>query len=249
MRSRFDCIIVEDEPLQMQILQQQLEGFRQLRMVGQAGSLDQAFQLITDLGPTCAIMDVRFNGGTIFDLFRRLENAGIPIPVTILVSAHEEEAIRAFNQYKDAAAFFILKRDLDQNLKPAVDRMIGMIQQREMSKMNRNPEQLSVLLQTQGFLVRVDVKDAGFVEVTGAAIVQFHTEHTEYTLPCTLARFLQMYPGLGMIRINRVTAIAIHQIQNINTKDREVSILHRGEIITFLIGNQYYRNLMQLVAG
>jgi two-component system LytT family response regulator len=86
------AMIVDDEPPARRELRRLLTDFSWVEVVGEAGNIDQAAEMVESLTPELLFLDIQMPGGTGFDLLARLEH----VPDVIFTTAHDEHAVRAF---------------------------------------------------------------------------------------------------------------------------------------------------------
>jgi len=86
------AMIIDDEPPARRELRRLLTGFSWVEVVGEAGNVDQAAELVQKLTPELLFLDIQMPGGTGFDLLSRLED----VPQVIFTTAYDEHAVRAF---------------------------------------------------------------------------------------------------------------------------------------------------------
>ena len=86
------AMIIDDEPPARRELKRLLTEFSWVEVVGEAGNVDQAVQLIESLTPELLFLDIQMPGGSGFDLLSRLEH----LPEVIFTTAYSEHAVRAF---------------------------------------------------------------------------------------------------------------------------------------------------------
>lgn len=86
------AMIIDDEPPARRELRRLLKEFAWVEIVGEAGNVDQAEELIGSLAPELLFLDIQMPGGSGFDLLSRLED----LPQVIFTTAYDEHAVRAF---------------------------------------------------------------------------------------------------------------------------------------------------------
>jgi two-component system LytT family response regulator len=86
------AMIIDDEPPARRELRRLLNEFAWVEVVGEAGNVDQAEELIGSLTPELLFLDIQMPGGSGFDLLSRLED----LPQVIFTTAYDEYAVRAF---------------------------------------------------------------------------------------------------------------------------------------------------------
>jgi two-component system, LytTR family, response regulator len=86
------AMIIDDEPPARRELRRLLADFTWVEIVGEAGNVEQAAEMVESLSPDLLFLDVQMPGGSGFDLLERLEH----LPEVIFTTAHDEHAVRAF---------------------------------------------------------------------------------------------------------------------------------------------------------
>jgi len=87
------ALVVDDERLARNELRRMLDAAGGVEIVGEAASVDQAAQLIGQLGPDLIFLDIQMPGGDGFSLLERLDAA----PYVIFTTAFDHYALRAFD--------------------------------------------------------------------------------------------------------------------------------------------------------
>src|SRR5437016_5546282 len=114
-------LIVDDEPVARQVLRDELGGFPDIELVGEASDGNAALLQISRLKPELILLDLRMPELGGFDVIRRLP-AGV-LPIIIIVTAYDEHAIRAFEA---GALDYLLKPVSRERLEKAIDRVRGL---------------------------------------------------------------------------------------------------------------------------
>lgn len=91
--SELTCIIVDDDPLVRDLLRDLLARSGELTVVGEAGSVAQAQQLVTQHSPAVVFLDINLPDAPGFELLSHLE----PATSVVFVTSAEEYAINAFD--------------------------------------------------------------------------------------------------------------------------------------------------------
>ncbi|HEY2676602.1 MAG TPA: response regulator [Steroidobacteraceae bacterium] len=86
------AMIIDDEPPARRELRRLLADFSWIQIVGEAGNVSQAANMVESLSPQLLFLDIQMPGGSGFDLLARLEH----LPQVIFTTAHDEHAVRAF---------------------------------------------------------------------------------------------------------------------------------------------------------
>jgi DNA-binding LytR/AlgR family response regulator len=110
-------LIVDDEPIARQILRDELSGFGDIEVVGEAENGGQALEKIRRLAPDLVLLDLQMPGLGGFDVIHRLPQGSLP--VVIIVTAYDQHAIRAFEA---GALDYLLKPVSQERLEKALNR-------------------------------------------------------------------------------------------------------------------------------
>ncbi len=88
------AVIVEDERLARQKIRSFLDAHRDVEVVAECSSVQEAVAEIRGKKPDLVFLDVQMPGGDGFDVLRRLK---ADLPAIIFVTAHDEYALKAFD--------------------------------------------------------------------------------------------------------------------------------------------------------
>jgi two-component system, LytTR family, response regulator len=86
------ALIIDDEPPARRELRRLLADFPWVEILGEAGNVDQAAEMVETLTPELLFLDIQMPGGSGFDLLTRL----VHVPQVIFTTAYDEHAVRAF---------------------------------------------------------------------------------------------------------------------------------------------------------
>jgi two-component system LytT family response regulator len=110
------AMIIDDEPPARRELRRLLTGFPWVEIVGEAGNVEQAAELVESLTPELLFLDIQMPGGSGFDLLTRLED----VPQVIFTTAYDQHAVQAF---KVDALDYLLKPIEPARLAEALSRV------------------------------------------------------------------------------------------------------------------------------
>jgi DNA-binding LytR/AlgR family response regulator len=111
------ALIVDDEPIARRVLREELELFREVLVVGEAGDGKEALQKIAKLRPDVVFLDLQMPVMSGFEVVRNLSET--PLPVIVIVTAFDQHAIEAFEA---GAIDYLLKPVSEARLRTAVER-------------------------------------------------------------------------------------------------------------------------------
>lgn len=204
-------VIVDDEPLARRRLATLVERCAAARVVGHAGSADEALEVIARVDPDVALLDVRMPPGVSgVELAKRFGGR----PIAIFTTAHAEHAVDAF----DAAA-------ADYLLKPV-----------ELAKLARALDRAAARLATVGVVhePRIAARSGGVVHIFAArAIARFRAEDkytvfvvddVEYLIDESLAALAERLAPWGFLRVHRGELVQLAHVRALVGDDSELEL-------------------------
>lgn len=101
-------VVIEDEPVIRKEIEWLINKEKDLVLMGAAGSVADALELISKCKPDLVLMDIQLVGGTAFDVLQKLDSISFQV---IFITAYNHYAIKAI---KFGALDYLLK-PLDEN--------------------------------------------------------------------------------------------------------------------------------------
>ncbi|MBP2638191.1 MAG: citT [Firmicutes bacterium] len=89
-----EIVIVEDDPMVMELHKQYINQVKGFRLVGQAANAAEGYNIIVKLQPQLVILDVYMPGESGIELLRRVRAEGINLDVILVTAAHRSETIQ-----------------------------------------------------------------------------------------------------------------------------------------------------------
>lgn len=117
-------VIVDDEPLARQLLSEFLDADARFSCIAECDGGRSAIETIRRLRPDVVLLDVQMPVVDGFDVLASLEE---PTPVVVMVTAHNQHALRAFDHH---ALDYVLKPVDAGRLELALDRVVARARER-----------------------------------------------------------------------------------------------------------------------
>lgn len=89
-----DIVIVEDDPMVLELHRQYISQVKGFRLAGQAANAAEGYDLIVRAKPQLVILDIFMPGENGIDLLRRIRAEGINIDVILVTADHRSETIQ-----------------------------------------------------------------------------------------------------------------------------------------------------------
>ena len=206
-----NALIVEDEANSRDILRNYLTKYcGNVTVVGEAGSIQEALQLIKDHEPDLVFLDVEMPYGNAFDLLDQLPDRSFE---TVFVTAYNQYAIDALNNH---AAYYLMKPiNIDELIK-AVD-YVSEIKTKETALEDQvlnaqlpGVEGKITLPQQDGFQV-LNVADILYCKADDN-YTEIHLEHKKILVSKTLKYFEEALAQFPFARIHKSYLVNVNEV-------------------------------------
>jgi two-component system LytT family response regulator len=233
MKQRIRAIIVDDEPLAREGVRLHLEAEPDVEIIGEAGSGEEAVELIETVRPDLLFLDVQMPG---MDGFGVLDAIGpAHMPVTIFTTAYDQFALRAFDAH---AIDYVLKPYDAQRFSSAIERARMHLNGRRKVQVDERLDSLLDELRSRNqYLERLVVRSGGRILILRVAdidwveaasnYVRLHAGGREYLLRETMTALESKLDPVDFVRIHRSTIVRVDKI-------RELEPLFQGDYVVIL---------------
>src|ERR1700754_873025 len=154
-------IIVDDEPLAIEVLEKYLLQFNQMELVGKCADAIQAFQLLQQKSVDLMFLDIKMPGIKGTDLLRSLKNP----PRVIFTTAHSEYALEGFELN---AVDYLLKPISFERFLRAVDKIYQLTENKSRPIITHeapvSDHEAFIYLKVERKTIKVNVNDILWIE-------------------------------------------------------------------------------------
>lgn len=209
------ALVVDDEPLARRGVIARLARHRDFEVSAECGNGRQAAAAIRALVPDVVFLDVQMPGADGFDLVESVGSAHMPM--TVLVTAHNEHALRAFDI---AAVDYLLKPIDDERFDVAIARVRERLAERRVTVTQSVSGAASVeqtipdrlIIRDRGRVVLLDHAEVFWVEAEGD-YVRVHAHDQSHVMRTTLSKIATQLPEGIFVRIHRSTLVNRHRVR------------------------------------
>lgn len=211
--------VIDDERLARQGIRQLLAAHPRLQLIGEADSKDSALTLIREEKPDGIFLDTRMPGGTGFELLQALDAP----PKVVMVTAHAEHAIQAFDI---EAVDFLLKPVKSARFAQAVQRLqtscaLGSAARTEPSF---SPED-HICLRTPQRTLTVPVRNLLLLQAEGDFTRIFLKSYPPLMICTPLGQYEKLLPSPPFTRLDRSLILNLQATLNLKRKSRDEACL------------------------
>ncbi len=211
---RLGVVLVDDEPLALGDLRWLLEQTGAVRVLGEAGSGEDALQLLGRLdGVDAVFLDIRMPGVTGMELAEVLSKFRRP-PLIVFVTAHEEHALRAFEV---DAVDYLTKPVAPERLDVALGRIRARLGAAP-TMMEVGSNRLARLRSRVGDITHVIERDDVVYAEASGDYVRVHHGGGSHLVRETISTLEEAWADHGFLRIHRsflVRESSITQIRSV----------------------------------
>lgn len=224
-------LIIDDEPLAMQLVEEYLEDFPDFEVVAVCGDGFQGLKAIQAYQPDLVFLDVQMPKISGFEMLELIEQP----PAVIFTTAFDEYAMRAFDAH---AVDYLLKPFSKERFAQAVGKFSllgGKGFPEELLSARRGAE--------EGYAKRIVLKDKGEIKVLPVADVRFLEANDDYVnIYCgsnkyiknkTLKFFEEVLEPKVFVRVHRSYIVKVSEILKIESYEKEGYLikLHGGDAV------------------
>ncbi len=224
------CVLVDDDPILLQNIQQQLNSFPDLEIIGVYTRGEEALLAIADSEPDIVFLDVELDGIDGLKIAKALRN----IPFIVIISHSEDYAVNAFEVN---AVDFLKKPVAMSRLVLTIERIFH--RKRQETIVNQKPvskPQEEIYVRSQGKYIRLELKNLLYVESLDDYVKYHNANGKKLLCNGTLKSILEGLPE-NFIRVHRSYVVNTHAIT-----DFDDSSARLGDI-EIPIGRVYRKSL------
>jgi two-component system, LytTR family, response regulator len=243
------AIIIDDEKKARETIRNMVGLYcKNTEIIGEAGNIKTAAELIHDLKPDLVFLDIRMPQGSGFDLLMKLEHIDFRV---IFITAYAEYAIKAF---KFSAIDYLLKPVNPDELVAAVNKVQTLVEKENlnlrleafMSNMDNIARDIKkIVLRTSDSIHVVNIRDIIRCEADGNYTCFYLLNEKKILVSNTLKEYDEMLTPYRFFRTHQSHLVNIDHIEKYDKKaggvlvmkDRSevpVSVRKKETLLTFL---------------
>ncbi|MFT3907916.1 MAG: LytTR family DNA-binding domain-containing protein [Ferruginibacter sp.] len=233
--ANFRTVIVDDEPKNLRILQKLLSEFcPQIQVIGEAGDVKKAFQVIKELKPDLVILDIEMPYGNAFDLLDSL----MPIDFEVIfITAFDNYSLKAF---KYSALDYLLKpvdiSDLQAATNKAIQRIAGKNINQQVALLlsnfkNTQNNLQKIAIPTMDGFVFMNVEDIIRCESNAAYTYIYTVRNEKIVASKNIKEYEELLPSSIFCRIHNSHLVNLNRIKKYSKGRGGTVIMEDGVIL------------------
>ncbi|AQX06862.1 two-component system response regulator [Elizabethkingia meningoseptica] len=186
-----NCIIVDDEPLAIQLLENHISKVVRLNLTGTAKNALEAYQLLQTKPVDLIFLDIHMPDLNGIDFMKSLKTR----PKTIFTTAYREFAVEGFEL---EAVDYILKPVTFERFFRSVERVL----RNNFTDSVQEPNAF-IVVKSEGIQRKVSIQDIIYIESQGNDIKIILKDHVSFLAKSSITDMEQRLSDKGFVRIHR----------------------------------------------
>ncbi|HYG15397.1 MAG TPA: LytTR family DNA-binding domain-containing protein [Bacteroidia bacterium] len=240
MNKKYRVLVVEDDLLTQELIKEQLKNFEALEVVGAAGSLLQAKELIEGTDPEIIFLDIDLNGASSFDLIPYIK-ATCKI---VFITASASQAVKAFEVN---ATDYILKPISLERLNKTIGRITDQMNEGEEDNLSDNSKfklDQMIMVNAEHKMVLIKVKDINYISAYGNYTKVYLEDNKMYVTYGSIKNWMSRLPKEAFFQIHRSTIVNLLNVIKIDKWTNDTGRLYLKNVSDpFEISRNFFSEL------
>lgn len=205
MESKVQCLIVDDEPLAIEVLKSHLSKMDSIEIAGSAGDAVEAFDFLNKHKVDLMFLDIHMPEMKGTELLKSLKNP----PAVILTTAYREYALEGYDLN---VLDYLLKPISFTRFMQAVEKFFALINHdNEITLHKKGASEEFLYLREKNTIHKIPLSEIIYAESMGDNLTITTTDRS-ITSRCTLSSVEKLLSENGFLRIHRSYIISINRI-------------------------------------
>jgi two-component system, LytTR family, response regulator LytT len=229
-----DCVIIDDEPLALDVIAGYIERTPFLKLAGKFTHAVKAFTFLEEVRTDILFIDIRMPDLSGLDLVRKLDYQ----PVVIFTTAFDQYALEGFRA--DAVDYLLKPVDYPDFLKAAEKARQWCIARHKVTAINSDEEFL--FIKSEHKVIRVNLGSINYIEGM-SEYVRIHRENARPVMSLMSLKSLEeKLPSSAFMRIHKSYIVCLDKIS-----EAEANQVHLASGAVIPVGRLYRDNLQEYI--
>ncbi|MCB0659388.1 MAG: response regulator transcription factor [Saprospiraceae bacterium] len=231
------CIIIDDEPLALDILENYIQRLPNLNLIGRCENAIQANEIIQNHKVDLMFLDIQMPGLTGIEFLKALKNP----PLVIFTTAHADFAVQGFEL--DAIDYLLKPISMERFLR-AVNKATEKIHAQQPASEKKEEDEDFFFVKADKKLIRINYEDILYIEgLKDYVIIRLETGRV-ITLQ-TMKSLEDRLPEQTFRRVHRSYIVNITKITAV--QGNAVELMENGKVKSMPIGKNYKDELIEKI--
>ncbi len=230
-------LIVDDEPLALEILETYVRQIPELELVGSCSNALEANQMLQHENVDLLLADIQMPQMTGIDWLKSLTHP----PLVIFTTAYPEFAVQGFEL--NAVDYLLKPIAFDRFLK-SINKAIAIIGSQDKQNDQGKLRQDFIFVKADKKLLKLHYDEILFIEGLKDYVI-IYTDQSRIVTLQTMKSLEEKLPEKMFVRVHRSYIVNLERIHSIHTDDIEIMVKGQSRMIP--IGNNYSENLQRII--
>lgn len=213
---KIKCLIIDDEPLAIKVIENHLQDFQNMELVGTFNTAISALPAIKEENIDVIFLDINMPKMSGLDFLRSLTNK----PHIIITTAYREYAVDSFDL--DVLDYLVKPIPFSRFLK-AINKITNIVNlEKEKSTDTSLKEEPHIFLKVDKKLMKIKLNDILYIESL-KDYIKVITRVGDYLVHKSMTSISEELPQENFLRIHRSFNIAINKITSIEGNSVEIA--------------------------
>ncbi len=243
MIKKLRLLFVDDESSARDLLRALLSDVSLAEIVGEAGTVDQAFDEVIRKKPDVLLLDIQLHGESGFDLVEKLNQHNISVSI-VFVSAYENYAIRAI---RSSACDYLLKPVKKEELVGSLEKIsnepvTGEIGERFSQVISQLTYRKKIKFRYRNGFIMIHPDEILFCRADSNYAILELDRGKSVIVSMNLGSVEKMLPSFCFARISRSLIINLHHLKELDRKTMTCKVANETTH-TLSVSKKYLRGL------
>lgn len=202
-----NCLIIDDEPLALNILESYISNVPELHLVARCNSAVEAMEMMHNYSIHVMFLDINMPMIDGLSFLRSLKNS----PHVILTTAYSHHAIESYEL--DVVDYLLKPIPFERFLK-AVNKLFN-LQKNPLSSINTHAPVGYIFIKVDGRMVKLNYEDIVYIEGL-KDYLKVHTSERHYVTHMTMKKMEETLPSNSFIRIHKSFILSLNAVKSIS---------------------------------
>lgn len=234
--SNLKCIVIEDEPLAMNVMESHIQKHPSIEIIGKCSSALEAAEMLKHESPDLLLLDIQMPEITGMEFAKTLDTSKVMV---VFTTAYQEYAAEAF---EINALDYLVKPISFQRFEAMINKALEFKElKKDAQEVSHEPEQGHIFVKSDQKMIKVNYADINYIEAFADYVKIYVQDAKRIVTLQTMKKMNELLPSSSFCRIHRSYIVNITKVDSFN--GTEVNIEEK----VIPIGKNFKQNFMTLM--
>jgi DNA-binding LytR/AlgR family response regulator len=210
---KLNCLIVDDEPLALEVIENYVQRFPNLQLVGKCRSASTAAEVLRQQPVDLLFLDIQMPDVSGLEFAKTLGK----LPLVVFTTASREFAVQSYEAF---AIDYLVKPISFEKFLKAVHKAFDRYD--ELEKLKEGPQHKTLLIKADNRTYPTDIGNILFVESIRDHVVIHLSDGSGITSYTAISALESQLPKAGFARIHRSYLISVNHLTSFSSSEVEI---------------------------